>query len=183
MLEKTPNFDKIAKQLILDAQTIAEVEMINFVMGNFEKQGFLDSSLQPWQERAIDDDPGRAILTKSGALRDSVKLISSSTKRVVVGSDSKYAKIHNEGGTIHIPITKKMRKYFWYKYYTIADKSGNIQSGSASEASMYKAIALSRKTHLTVKIPKRQFIGESVTFNRDIDTKFIKMIERRFKTQ
>ncbi|MNR47593.1 hypothetical protein D3C85_1667140 [compost metagenome] len=76
-----------------------------------------------------------------------------------------------------------MRKYFWYKYYTIADKKGNIQSGSASEASMYKAIALSRKTHLTVKMPKRQFIGESVTFNRDIDAKFIKMIERRFKTQ
>lgn len=115
MLDKTPNFQQIGKQLILDAQTIAEVEMINFVMGNFEKQGFLDSSLQPWQERSIDDDPGRAILTKSGALRDSVKLISSSTKRVVVGSDSKYAKIHNEGGTIHIPITKKMRKYFWYE--------------------------------------------------------------------
>lgn len=181
MLDKIPDFKQIAKQLIIDAQTIAEVEMINFVMGNFEKQGFLDSSLQPWQERAIDDDPGRAILTQSGALRDSVKLISSSSKEVIVGSDSKYAKIHNEGGILHIPITKKMRKYFWYKYYTIADKKGNIQSGSASEASMYKAIALSRKTHLTVKMPKRQFIGASVTFNREIDLKFIKMIERRFK--
>ena len=50
MLEKTPNFNEIAKQLIIDAKTIAEVEMINFIMGNFEKQGFLDSSLQPWQE-------------------------------------------------------------------------------------------------------------------------------------
>lgn len=182
MLDKIPNFKEIAKQLILDAQTIAEVEMINFVMGNFEKQGFLDSSLTPWQERSIDDDQGRAILTKNGALRDSIKITSSSTTRIVVGTDSKYAKIHNEGGKIQIPITKKMRKYFWYKYYTIADKSGNIRSGSASEASMYKAIALSRKSHLTVKIPKRQFIGESVSFNRLIDAKFIKMIERRFKT-
>lgn len=183
MLEKTPNFNEIAKQLILDAQTIAEVEMINFVMGNFEKQGFLDSSLKPWQERSIDDDAGRAVLTKSGALRDSIKLISSSNKRVIVGSDAKHAKIHNEGGTLQIPITKKMRAYFWYKYYTIADKKGNIASGSASEASMYKAIALSRKPFLTVKMPKRQFIGPSVTFNREVDLKFIKMIERRFKTQ
>jgi phage gpG-like protein len=182
MLDKIPDFKQIAKQLIIDAQTIAEVEMIKFVLGNFEKQGFMDASLEPWQERAIDDSPGRAILTQSAALRDSFKLVSSSTKQVVVGSDSKYAKIHNEGGIVHIPITKKMRKYFWYKYYTIADKNGNIRSGSASEASMYKAIALSKKTHLTIKMPKRQMIGDSVTFNREIDLKFIKMIESRFKT-
>jgi phage gpG-like protein len=170
MLDKTPNFQQIGKQLILDAQTIAEVEMINFVMGNFEKQGFLDSSLQPWQERKDSSDIGRAILTKSGALRDSIKLISSSTKRVVVGSDSKYAKIHNEGGVINIPVTAKMRKFFWYKYKETGDGK-------------YKGMALTKKTHFTATIPKRQFIGESVSFNRDIDAKFIKMIERRFKTQ
>jgi phage gpG-like protein len=170
MLEKTPNFDKIAKQLILDAQTIAEVEMINFIMANFERQGFLDASVQPWQERKDSSDVGRAILTKSGALRDSNKLISSSTKRVVVGSDSKYAKIHNEGGVINIPVTAKMRKFFWYKY---------IETGEGK----YKGMALTKKTHFSVTIPKRQFMGESITFSRDIDTKFIKMIERRFKTQ
>lgn len=169
MLEKIPNFNQIAKQLIVDAKTIAEVEMINFVMGNFEKQGFLDSSLQPWQERSI-DDPGRAVLTKSGSLRDSVKLISSSTKRIIIGSDSKYAKIHNEGGIVNIPVTAKMRNFFWYKY----KETGNGK---------YKAMALTKKTHFSFTLPKRQFIGNSVTFNRDIDAKFIKMIERRFKNK
>jgi phage gpG-like protein len=169
MLDKIPNFNEIAKKLILDAQTIAEVEMINFVMGNFEKQGFLDSSLQPWQERKGGTDTGRAILSKTGALRDSVKLISSSNKRVVVGSDSKYAKIHNEGGAINIQVTAKMRKFFWYKY----KETGDVK---------YKGMALTKKTHFTITMPKRQFIGPSVTFNRDIDTKFIKMIESRFKT-
>lgn len=170
MLEKTPNFNEIAKQLILDAKTIAEVEMINFVMGNFEKQGFLDSSLQPWQERNNGSDSGRAVLTKSGALRDSIKLISSSNKRVVVGSDSKYAKIHNEGGVVNIPITAKMRKFFWYKF----KETGDVK---------FKGMALTKKAHFSFTVPKRQFMGESVTFNQDIDTKFIKMIERRFKTQ
>lgn len=168
MLDNVPDFDKIAKQLIVDAQTIAEVEMIKFVMANFERQGFLDASLQPWQERKGGSDHGRAILTKTGALRDSNKLISSSTKRVIVGSDSRYAKIHNEGGVINIPVTAKMRKFFWYKY----KETGN---------GMYKGMALTKKTHFTVTIPKRQFIGPSISFNRDIDAKFIKMIERRFK--
>ena len=182
MLDKVPDFNKIAKQLIQDAQTIAEVEMINFVMRNFAEQGFMDSTFQPWAERKLDDDSGRAVLTKSAALRDSVKLTQSSPERVIVGSDAIHAHIHNEGGIINIPITKKMRKFFWFKYYQIADKKGNIVSGSATEASMYKAMALSRKTHLTVKMPKRQFMGNSQTFNRDIDAKFLKMIERRFKT-
>lgn len=169
MLDKVPDFTKIAKQLIQDAQTIAEVEMINFVMGNFEKQGFLDASFQPWQERKNGTDSGRAILTKSAALRDSNKLISSSTTEVIVGSDSRYAKIHNEGGVINIPVTAKMRKFFWYKYKETSNP-------------MYKGMALTKKTHFAVTVPKRQFIGNSQTFNRDIDAKFLKMIERRFKT-
>ena len=170
MLEKTPDFNKIAKQLIIDAQTIGEVEMINFVMGNFEKQGFLDSSLQPWSERKNNTDTGRAILTQSGALRDSIKLISANTKRVIVGSDSKYAKIHNEGGVTNIPITARMKKFFWYKYKQTGD-------------SRYKSMALTKKPHFSITTPKRQFMGPSEAFNKLIDAKFIKMIERRFKTQ
>lgn len=170
MLEKTPDFNKIAKQLIIDAQTIGEVEMINFVMGNFEKQGFLDSSLQPWSERKNNTDAGRAILTQSGALRDSIKLISTSPKRVIVGSNSKYAKIHNEGGVTNIPVTTRMKKFFWYKYKQTGD-------------SRYKSMALTKKTHFSITTPKRQFMGPSESFNKLIDAKFIKMIERRFKTQ
>ena len=87
---------------------------------------------------------------------------------MVVGSDSKYAKIHNEGGVINIPVTEKMRKYFWYKYKETSN-------------GMYKGMALTKKTHFTFTVPKRQFIGESQSFNRDIDTKFKKMIVQRFK--
>jgi phage gpG-like protein len=170
MLEKIPDFNKIGRQLIIDAQTIAEVEMINFIMANFERQGFLDASVQPWQERKNNSDAGRAILTQSGALRDSVKISSSSTKQVVASSDAKHAKIHNEGGVINIPVTAKMRKFFWFKYK---------QTGE----SRYKSMALTKKTHFTINMPKRQFMGPSEAFNNLIDAKFKNMIERRFKTQ
>jgi len=168
MLDKTPDFNKIAAQLIIDAQTIAEVEMINFIMANFERQGFLGSSIQPWAERKGNTDSGRAILSKSGALRDSITISSSSTKRVIANASAAHAKIHNEGGIVNIPVTAKMRKFFWFKYK---------QTGEAK----YKGMALTKKTHFTVTVPKRQFMGESEAFNQLIDAKFKKMIVQRFK--
>jgi phage gpG-like protein len=170
MLDKIPNFQQIGKQLILDAQTIAEVEMINFVLSNFERQGFLDNSITPWAERKDNSDSDRALLVKNNTLIDSFSISESSIKMVKLSSSAAHAKIHNEGGILNIPITKKSRLFFWAKY----KETGN---------SMYKGMALTKKIHFTVTIPKRQFMGESIYFNNLIDTKFIKMIERRFKTQ
>ncbi|WP_264521189.1 phage virion morphogenesis protein [Flavobacterium sp. N1994] len=168
MITKIPDFNGVAKKLIKDAQTIAEVEMINFIMGNFEKQGFMDGSLQPWQARKGNTDSGRAILTKSSALRDSISISSSSSKRVVATATAKHAKIHNEGGILKIPVTAKMKKYFWYMF----KKTGQSQ---------YRAMALTKKSYFEIKMPKRQFMGDSATFRATIQNKFIKMIESRFK--
>jgi phage gpG-like protein len=169
MLEKTPNFKQIAKQLIVDAQTIAEVEMINFILSNFERQGFLDGSVQPWAERKGNTDSGRALLVKNNTLIDSCSITESNKKRVIASSSGAHAKIHNEGGILNIPITKKSRRFFWAKY----KETGNA---------MFKGMALTKKTHFIVNIPKRQFMGESVYFNNLIDTKFKKMIIQRFKS-
>lgn len=169
MLDKIPKFNEIGKKLIIDAQTIGEVEMINFVLSNFEKQGWQDGSVTPWAERKGSTDNGRALLVKNSTLIDSFSISESSTKRVKLSSSAAHAKIHNEGGVLNIPITKKSKAFFWYKY----KQTGNT---------MYKAMALTKKTHLTVKIPKRQFMGESKTFNDIIDTKFKKMILQRFKS-
>lgn len=168
MLEKVPDFEKKAKQLIIIMPQIAEKEMFKFVMGNFERQGFLDATVMPWMERKNGDDPGRAILTKSGSLRDSIKITESSIQRVVLGSNAKHAKIHNEGGIINIPVTPKMRKFFWAKYKETANAK-------------YKGMALTKKTHFVVNMPKRQFMGDSATFKTSLDTEMIKKIIEVFK--
>lgn len=169
MIDKIPNFEKIGKQLIVDAQTIAEVEMINFVLGNFERQGFLDASVQPWQERKNGTDAGRALLVKTNQLIDSIGIGESSTKRVRLTATAAHARIHNEGGVIHVPITERSRKFFWYKF-------------KETRNPMFKALALTKKQFLTINIPKRQFMGNSATFNRIIEEKFQKMILQRFKS-
>jgi len=168
MSNKIPDFQKIGEQLIKDAQTIAEVEMINFVMGNFEKQGFTDKSLTPWEKRKDNADPGRAVLVKSGMLRDSVKVTESNPDRVVVSASAKYAQIHNEGGIINVRVTPRMRKYFWLMYYKTEDEK-------------YRAMALTKKQAFKIKIPKRQFMGHSENFNAHIEDLFFKTITQRFK--
>ncbi|MCH4824284.1 phage virion morphogenesis protein [Gramella lutea] len=167
-MDKVPDFQKIGRELMKDAQTIAEVEMLNFVLSNFEKQGFTDSGFTPWQKRKDDADPGRAILVKSGGLRDSVKVTHSSQEKVELSATAKHAQIHNEGGTINIPVTKKMRKYFWYMY-------------KSTKQAKWKGMALTKKSHFNVKIPKRQFMGESKQFNEHIEGLFFKAIVERFK--
>lgn len=168
MIDKIPNFQLIGKQLIADAQTIAEVEMINFVLSNFERQGFLDSSVQPWAERKNHSDTGRALLVKTNKLIDSFSISESSPKRVKLTSSAAHARIHNEGGVLNIPITPKSRKFFWAKY-------------RETNNPMFKAMALTKKAFFTVNVPKRQFMGNSVAFNNIIEAKFQKMILSRFK--
>ena len=168
MIDKVPNFIEIGKLLIKDAQTIAEVEMINFVLNNFDKQGFVDGSITNWEMRKDGSDSGRAILMKTAALRDGNKITQSSTKRVILSNDAKYSKLHNEGGVIHIVITKKMRSYFWAMY-------------QQTKLGKWKAMALNKNQSLTIKIPKRQFMGPSTTFNKTIEQKLLKAIVNRFK--
>lgn len=61
-----------------------------------------------------------------------------------------YANIHNEGGEIDITVTPRMKSFFWAQFY----KTKNIK---------WKAMALTKKDHVHVVIPQRQFTGCSET--------------------
>lgn len=168
MSNKVPDFQKIAKQLIKDAQTIAEVEMINFVFSNFERQGFTDASFVPWERLRSDEDADRAILRKDLTLFDSISVTESTPEKVVVSAAAKHASIHNEGGMVNIPVTKKMRKFFWAMYYK-------------TKKEKWKGMALTGKTHFSFKMPQRQFMGDSIVFNEHIEGLLITAITNRFK--
>lgn len=168
MQTKLPDFKKIGQDLIRDAQTIAEVEMINFVLGNFENQGFTDGSFVPWEQRKGNSDVGRALLKKDMTLFDSIEVTESSPEGVTVSAGADHAEIHNEGGLVNIPITKKMRKFFWAMYYQTKEPK-------------WKGMALTTKRAFSFKMPKRQFMGNSESFNQHIERLLFKSIESRFK--
>lgn len=155
-----PKFFDIAKELLKKARIYAEVTGTNHFKESFDKGGFTDVSFSPWAKIKNPASPVRPVLLNTSYLRDSVQVFSSNNKEIVFGSDAEYAQIHNEGGTIKITNSKRAKKYFWFMYYQTKNE-------------MWKNMALSKKSHFTITIPKRQFIGESKTLLHDLDD-FIK---------
>jgi phage gpG-like protein len=153
---------------------------------NFRKQGFMDTSLKPWTARKF-EFPGkkRSILTgiAGGALRDSITSTFTANK-AVVSTNKAYARIHNEGGIV--PVTPKMRAFFWAMYYKTKAKASTAEHSSiktrktiAARSSLSKAAKLAPEANIwrnlamkkgnTITIPKRQFMGHSKDLEKKID--------------
>lgn len=94
---------KEVEQKLTQLVSVMGVEAKNFYQKSFEKQGFTDRVLEKWKKRkprmrgGINIDAGRAILVKSGDLRRSIRVISKTLTTVTVGSNLKYAPVHNLG--------------------------------------------------------------------------------------
>lgn len=79
---------------------VAANDAIQHYRENFDKEGYVDDLLAPWQKRKFNPfDDGHKILNKSGALKASIRVISKTRDSITLGSDLPYAKIHNEGGS------------------------------------------------------------------------------------
>lgn len=144
---------------------------------NFEREAFFNDK---WARRKYNDDESRGLLIKTGNLRRSITGRITDRDSVVIETTQPYAKIHNEGGTI--TVTRKMKKYFWWKYITITGskrmkagipityserfsrkKDGTLRNTKrdrelTEEAKFYRAMAM-KKAGSKITIPKRQFIG------------------------
>ena len=153
---QTPNFESIAREIFKNISPKVAQKARAFFLQSFIKQGFTDTSFIPWVKR-VDAFPHKT-LQQSLTLKNSLRIAEQSPERVVISAGEKlsYAAIHNEGGTISVRVTEKMRKYFWAMYYK-------------TQNSRYKWKALTEKETLTIHIPKRQFIGESYTLDKQLE--------------
>lgn len=152
---------RIIKQILKDIR----VEMEDEFKTNFERQAFFSEA---WERRKSPiRNEGRAILIDTGQLRRSISSRVTENS-VIFYTDLPYAAIHNDGG--EIKVTKRMKGYFWHKYYEATGSFGRRKDGSlrktkknarlTTEADFYKWMAL-KKEGSTIKIPRRQFIGTS----------------------
>jgi phage gpG-like protein len=135
-----------------------------------------------------------ALLSSRKHLYSSIKSVPSDY-RVKVSNDVEYAPVHNWGGTVSPAVTKKMRKFAWAMYYKeagirmgkkekearqVAKGQGKTLRGKRTEkqrekldsasdtAKKWKGLALTKKEKLNIKIPQRQFLGESSELNDSI---------------
>lgn len=142
----------------------AGIEAENFFKERFNRKNWVDRTPEPWKANAKPPDwvpiqwrkRRGSLMVDSGRLKRSIRVIKTTKNSVIVGTDVPYAQIHNEGGTINqtLNIKQHTRK-----------RKGRTESVTAH----------TRKR--TIKIPKRQFIGESAILLRRIE----RYVEREIK--
>ncbi len=158
---------------------------VNFFKRNFKLGGFTDQPFRRW-EKSDYPGMGKTTMVKSGQTRRDIKKIQVSPNKVVVGigNHNHYAGIHNTGGKI--PITPKMRRFFWAKYLELSGikkPMSTIERKKREEAIpdclFWKALALTQKD--CIDIPKRQFIGDSKALDVAIERQIIKLLKHYLK--
>ena len=151
---------------------------------NFRKGGFVNRGLQKWPTTRRQQYGSTSAAASYGPLLSGHNHLFGSIKyvpgdyRVTVSNDLHYAGIHNQGGTVSPTVTPKMRRFAWYMYYKVSGRNSKGQKGkkksqarAAPQAEFWRNLALTRKQKLAVKIPKRQFIGESAELTQRINEK------------
>lgn len=151
---------KIIKQILKDIR----VEMSDEFDQNFTRQAFFSEA---WARRKSPIRQGKALLVDTGELRRSIHS-KTTANSITFYTDLPYAAIHNEGG--EIKVTRKMKGYFWHKYYETTGAFGRRKDGSprkdkrtvrlTTEAEFWKFMVL-KKVGSTITIPRRQFLGVS----------------------
>ena len=190
---------KAMEAAIVDVGNTAKV----FFVDSFRKQGWDDQSVQKWQKRkkterkgrgkyAKGEDgkrdknsvrsvkSGRAILVKTGDLRRSIKRnpANRAALSIKISTDLPYAKIHNDGETINVggrkgsgTITRSIRGSAGFK-------DGKFTKGRA------KKVTFQGKEYTTgsyaIKMPKRQFMGDSYNLNEKVKQVIVKRLDKVF---
>lgn len=160
--------DDIAEFPMDVANIIAETAT-EYFKGSFRRKAFDGAG---WKRT---DKGTGSTLVSSGNLMNSIRPSEVTPERVVISAGNEqvpYARIHNEGGEITVPKTKAMTKFFWAMYYR-AGKQG-------VEAERWKAAAL-HKGDVTIRIPQRQFMGDSQELFKLLETRINAYIDYQNK--
>nr|DAX16933.1 MAG TPA: tail morphogenesis protein [Caudoviricetes sp.] len=153
---------------------------------NFRKGGFVNNGLQQWPKTKRQLSGTSSAAAQYGPLLSGRNHLFSSMKytpsdyRVKVANEVPYAAIHNEGGTVNPTVTPEMRRFAWAMFYKSSGKKKGKRGSMLSnpDAERWKALALTKKSKLTVKIPKRQFLGESAELRKSINDKIEKELSK-----
>lgn len=154
---------------------------------NFRRGGFVNGGLHPWKpaKRLSSGDPGAAanygtLLSGRNHLFSSINYYPTDY-RVRVANNVSYAPLHNWGGIANPTVTDRMRRFAWRKFFEAAGRGKKTaparkkrQKGVSPSlpenprALFWKRLALTKKSKLSVRIPQRQFLGESVELSDNI---------------
>ncbi len=190
MSNKVPNFDLIAKKITYAAPIIGRVESIKFFKDSFIKGGFTDTSFTQWESSYNIFKRGGKTMYGTGNLMQSTRVTEENRDRVIVENQQSYAAYHNDGAII--TVTLKMKNWWWWQYSKFAgavqkrkDKKviqTKINLKRNAKAEFCKRMAL-LKVGTKLKIPKRQFMGDSKQLNTNMQEVLQNYISKQFENE
>ena len=158
----TKNLLKAKQYIKNQAPRIAGQMAVNHVRSDFRKGGVTNNGFRQWPMTKRQQSGGSDAVSQYGPLLSGRnRLMNSITAqpgegRVRIYTDVPYAAVHNFGGILRPRVTPKMRKFAWAMFYKETGyKKGK---GKANTDNKWKALALTKKTQLSVRIPQRQFL-------------------------
>ncbi|MBQ8501064.1 MAG: phage virion morphogenesis protein [Bacteroides sp.] len=157
---------KAKRYIKSQAPRIAGQIAVNHVRADFRRGGLTDNGFRQWPMTKRQQSGGSGAASQYGPLLSGRnRLMNSITAqpgegRVRIYTDVPYAAVHNFGGILRPRVTPKMRKFAWAMFYkeTGYKKGKKSVGASLAGAQKWKALALTKKTQLSVRIPQRQFL-------------------------
>lgn len=144
---------------------------VNFFQDRFKARAWTDKRAEKWPERKKKDKgpKRRALLVKSGRLRNSIHVKNTTLSSVTISTPVKYAAVHNFGFKGTVKVRAHSRRTFGRA------KVSNIKS-QRTRSVKFTAGSHPVKSHTRkMNMPQRQFMGTSQTLHK----KFVKAIFRR----
>lgn len=137
---------------------LAAIEAVNFSKERFVRKNWVDKGVEAWKARKPSpewhsDEQKKAatrgsLMVKSGRLKRSIRKTAVTRNSVTIGTDVPYAETHNEGAVIN--------------------QSVNIKSHTRTRKGRESRVKAHKRRRM-IKLPKRQFIGESAILLRRIE--------------
>lgn len=129
------------------------------IEGDFRKGGFTNNGFHQWEKTKRQKSGDSSAGAQYGPLLSGRNYLSTSIEytpadcMVTVFTRAPYAGVHNWGGILRPTVTTQMRKFAWAQHYREAGED-------KKKDTFWKRLALTKKTKLSIRIPRRQFISK-----------------------
>lgn len=166
LAELSKKWDKEENGLMPELGVIA----VNFFQDRFKARAWTDRRAKKWKPRKKKEKGRRrALLVKSGRLRNSIHVKSTTRSSVIISTPVKYAAVHNFGFEGTVKVRAHSRRVFGRA------KVSNIKSRRTRSVKFTAGSHQVKKHTREMDMPQRQFMGYSNTLHK----KFVKAIFRR----
>lgn len=158
----------------------AAVTAVNFSKERFRQKNWVDTKREPWKGRKRKTGRGTT-MTVSGNLKRSIRKIRVGRNYAIIGTNVKYAQIHNEGGVIKEKVNIKEHK----RKVSVQRQRTNMRTRKTtrlkSRVVIGEATVKAHTRQMNTKIPARTFLAPSALLARRIERQILKDIENVLK--